>query len=198
MGLLAFDPDLASAASGQRVVTPAGMVLDGALDRVPAPPPVNASEVPDTIVDFLEFYLLNYLKPATGEQTPFTHFGRQLFEGIGCGGCHVPDLQLQRDRRVADVETVFDAVRGIFNRLFATARPLYGEVHDHASHAPRKVPLLAPVLVRGIFSDLKLHDLGPAFHERNYDGTVRTRFVTTPLWGVEARLPTGTTDAAST
>jgi hypothetical protein len=191
MGLLAFDRDLASAASGQRVVTPAGMVLDGALDRVSAPPPVGASEVPDTIVDFLEFYLLNYLKPATGEQTPFTRFGRQLFERIGCGGCHVPDLQLQRDRRVADVETVFDAGRGIFNRLFATARPLYGEVHDHAGHAPRKVPLLAPVLVRGIFSDLKLHDLGPAFHERNYDGTVRTRFVTTPLWGVGSTSPYG-------
>ena len=191
MGLLASDPDLTRAAAGQGVVTPSGMVLDGALDRVSPPPAADASEIPETLVDFLEFYLLNYFKPGTGEQTPFTRFGRQVFEQIGCGRCHVPDLQVARDRRVADVETVFDSTRGTFNRLFATARPLYGTVDDHAGHPPRKVPLLAPILVRGIFTDLKLHDLGPAFHERNYDGTIRTRFLTTPLWGVGSTPPYG-------
>jgi hypothetical protein len=191
MGLLVFDTDVAGAAAGQRVVTPSGMVLDGSLDRVPAPTGGGAGDVPDAAVDFLEFYLLNYFKPGTGEPTPFTHLGRRMFEQIGCSRCHVPDLQLARDRRVADVETVFDTIRGIFNRLFATARPLYGEIHDHAGHPSRKPPLLSPVLVRGVFTDLKLHDLGPAFHERNYDGTIRTRFLTTPLWGVGSTPPYG-------
>ena len=45
--------------------------------------------------------------------------------------------------------------------------------------------------MRGIYTDFKLHDLGPAFHERNYDGTLRTRFLTTPLWGVGSTPPYG-------
>ncbi len=191
MGLLAPDPDTAQAASGQRVTTPSGMVLDGALDRVPAPPPVGTSEVPVSLVDFLEFYLLNYFKPGTGDQTQFTRQGRHLFEQIGCARCHVPDLAIEQDRRVADVKTAFDPARGIFNRLFATARPLHEEIHDHAGHPPLKPPRLGSFFVRGIFTDLKLHDLGPAFHERNYDGTIRARFLTAPLWGVGSTPPYG-------
>src|SRR5262249_53263864 len=46
-------------------------------------------------------------------------------------------------------------------------------------------------LVRNIFTDFKRHDLGPNFHERNYDGTTRTHFLTTPLWGVASTAPYG-------
>jgi Di-haem oxidoreductase, putative peroxidase len=46
-------------------------------------------------------------------------------------------------------------------------------------------------VVRNIFTDFKRHDLGPNFHERNYDGTTRTQFLTTPLWGVAATAPYG-------
>jgi hypothetical protein len=191
MGLLAADPDLVRAASGQRVTTPSGLVLDGTLDRVAAPAGGGPEEIPESLVDFLEFYLMNYFKPGTGEQTAFTRQGRHLLEQIGCARCHVPDLAIARDRRVADVETVFDPTRGIFNRLFASAEPLLAQVEDHAGHPPRRPPLLGPFLVRDIFTDLKLHDLGPAFHERNYDGTMRTRFLTTPLWGVGNTPPYG-------
>ena len=38
MGLEAFDPDLAKASGGERVVTPSGMVLDGTVDDIEAPP----------------------------------------------------------------------------------------------------------------------------------------------------------------
>src|SRR5207253_500135 len=38
MGLEVNDPDLANAHAGARVVTPSGMVLDGALDAIDAPP----------------------------------------------------------------------------------------------------------------------------------------------------------------
>jgi CxxC motif-containing protein (DUF1111 family) len=55
----------------------------------------------------MEFYLLNYFKPATYEQTPGVITGRQKFQDIGCSQCHIPDLQIDRDRRVADLETVY-------------------------------------------------------------------------------------------
>ena len=45
--------------------------------------------------------------------------------------------------------------------------------------------------MRNIFTDLKRHDVGPAFYERNYDGTMQTQFMTTPLWGVGTTAPYG-------
>ena len=38
--------------------------------------------------------------------------------------------------------------------------------------------------MRNIFTDFKRHDLGPNFHEVEFDNTLRTEFLTTPLWGV--------------
>jgi hypothetical protein len=55
------DPDLTAADGGQRVVTPAGMVLDGTTDDIEGPP-IGSGELDPAIVDFLEFYLLNYFK----------------------------------------------------------------------------------------------------------------------------------------
>jgi hypothetical protein len=195
MGLISDDPDLTTASAGGRVTTPAGMVLDGALDRIDPPfagPPVGSvTEVPESLIDFVEFYLLNYFRPALYQQTTAVTQGRRLFDRLGCGRCHVPDLTLERDRRVADVETVHDPERGVFNGLFATAVPLHGELADRAGLPPHKPPLLGPFLVRNIFTDFKRHDLGPSFHERNFDGTMNTQFVTAPLWGVGSTAPYG-------
>lgn len=82
-------------------------------------------DIPTSLVDFMEFYLFNYFKPAVYQQTEQTRQGRALFERVGCGQCHIPDLQIERDRRVADVETSCDPDRGIFNNLFATPVPLF-------------------------------------------------------------------------
>jgi mono/diheme cytochrome c family protein len=201
MGLQAVDPDLAAAAGGARVVTPSGMVLDGRFDRIEAPPATDpaadpdgdgvSNEVPASLVDFMEFYLLNYFKAGLGQQTGGVAEGEKTFKEIGCASCHVPDLTVVRDRRVADVETVYDPVRGAFNRLFATARPLFTAVPDDTGFPPVKKPAAAPFVVRNIFTDFKRHDLGPGFHERNYDGTMRTHFVTTALWGVGSSGPYG-------
>ncbi len=118
MGLEAVDPDLLTASRGGRIMTPAGMVLDGTADRIEAPPVESpsddgdgdgvANEVPASIVDHLEFYLLNYFKPATYLETAKTRLGERTFDRIGCTSCHVPDLVIERDRRVADVETHYD------------------------------------------------------------------------------------------
>jgi hypothetical protein len=197
MGLQAQDPELTEASSGGRLVTPAGMVLDGALDRVEPPRELTASpagtghEIPTSLVDHLEFYLLNYFKPGIYRQTAETQAGRHLMEVIGCTQCHTPDLPLAHDRRVADVDTRYDPQRGALNRLFATATPLFEEVDDGSGLPTLKRPLRQPFLVRDVFTDFKRHDLGPEFHEQDFKGAVTTRFMTTPLWGVGSTAPYG-------
>lgn len=197
MGLQPDDPEVTAAAAGGRMVTPAGMVLDGALDRVEPPRELTdeqvatGHEIPTSIVDHLEFYLLNYFKPGTYRETAVTEAGRKLMDQIGCTQCHVPDLQLAKDRRVADVETRYDPERGGHNHLYATAAPLHNEVDDGSGYPTLKYPLLQPFMVRDIFTDFKRHDLGPKFHERNFDGTVTTKLMTMPLWGVGSTAPYG-------
>jgi Di-haem oxidoreductase, putative peroxidase len=190
MGLQVADPDLAAASAGQRVVTPAGMVLDGTSDNIEGPP-IGPGEIDPSIVDFLEFYLLNYFKAGRGEIAQDASQGQQLMERTGCTRCHVPDLAIVRDRRVADVETVFDPQRGRFNRLFATAKTLFASISDVPLLPALKRPLFGSFAVRNIYTDFKRHDLGPAFHEREYDGTIRRQFLTTALWGVGSTSPYG-------
>jgi mono/diheme cytochrome c family protein len=201
MGLQVVDPELAAAHDGGRITTPAGMVLDGAKDRIEAPAATTtgedpdgdgvSNEIPTSIVDFMEFYLLNYFKPATYEQTAGVTAGRQKFRDVGCVQCHIPDLQVNRDRRVADLETVYDPVDGIFNNLFATASARFIQQDDGSGFPARKLPANQPFLVKNIFTDFKRHDLGPNFYERNYDGTMRKQFLTTALWGVGTTAPYG-------
>lgn len=201
MGIDAVDPLLAQAANGGRVVTPSGMVLDGRLDRIERPPaqfPGQDSdgdgvlnELPQALVDHMEFYLLNYFKPGLYRQTPETEQGLALFNQIGCNRCHIQNLTINNDRRVADVETVYDPARGNFNQLFATVTPRFVEQNDGSGHPTLKLPAGGPFVVRNFFADMKRHDLGPAFHERNYDGTIQTEFMTEPLWGVGSTPPYG-------
>lgn len=202
MGMQSPDPDLFDASQGQRVVTPSGMVLDGSLDALPAPkadddPGLDVdhdgvtNEVDPALVDHLEFYLLNSFKPAVHEQSPLAAAGRNLMDAFGCTGCHVESLVIERDRRVADVDTRFDPQRGIFNRLFSTAEARFFEVTDDPALPPLRVPAGERFVVRNFFADLKRHDLGPAFWERNFDGSLQREFMTEPLWGVGSTSPYG-------
>jgi hypothetical protein len=163
MGLEAPDPDLLTASGGGAVTTPSGMVLNGTLDTISPPPALSAVDDPD---------------------------GDGMVNKIGCARCHTPDMTIDGDRRVADVDTSFDPLQGIFNQLFSTATPLLNVTPD-PPHPPRQEPALKSFQVEGIYSDLKRHDLGPNFHERQYDGTITTHFVTEPLWGVATTAPYG-------
>jgi hypothetical protein len=192
VGLEINDPDLARAGAGQKVVTPSGMVLDGSLDRIDRPPAPDAEtgqyEIDPAIVDHLEFYLLNYFKPGLGQQNVTTALGRKVFNRTGCISCHISNLQINHDRRVADVATVYDPVNGNFNNLFATATTLINVIDDHhMGLPPLKQPQEKPFLVENIFTDFKRHDLGPTFYERNYDGTLQKQFLTRALWGVGSK-----------
>jgi mono/diheme cytochrome c family protein len=201
MGLQAFDPLLLQAAAGARISTPTGMVLDGSQDLVKtgiaqseADDPDHdgiKNEIPAALVDYLEFYLFNYFKPGTYRQTAATDTGRQLMTKIGCTSCHVPDAAITRDRRIADVETGYDRTFGLFNALFANATLQVSEDDDGSGLPTIKRPLGKPFVVHNFFADMKRHDLGPKFHERNYDGTLTTEFMTEPLWGVGSSPPYG-------
>ena len=203
MGLEASDPVLCAASDPVNPVatkSPAGMVFDPKLDTIARPPVCDpnqdgdgdkvVNEIDPALLDHMEFYLLNYFKPAVGEFPERAKQGPGLLDRIGCTGCHIRNLQVQRDRRVADVETQFDPTKGIFNRLFATLTALFTPVNDGQAF-PQLLPKENAFLVTNIFTDFKRHDLGPAFHERQYDGTLRRMFVTEPLWGVGSTAPYG-------
>lgn len=202
MGFQCFDPEVTKAGTQKiQAITPAGMILDGGTDTIEVPPDPDPSKVAagqaprnqmaTAVVDYLEFYLLNYFKPGLAEQTLSVGRGRQTFDRVGCNSCHMGNLQIERDRRVADLETVYDPDRGNFNRLFATAMPLFKAVDDGSGLPTRKLPKMEPFLVKNIFTDFKRHDLGPNFWERNYDGTYQRQFLTTALWGVGTTAPYG-------
>jgi CxxC motif-containing protein (DUF1111 family) len=118
--------------------------------------------------------------------------GLSKFKQIGCASCHVQNLRINRDRRVADVETRYDPVRGNpINNMFATATAFFTQIDDGRGFPTIKRPNFGSFVVRNIFTDFRRHDLGPNFHEINYDGTIRRAFLTTPLWGVVSTGPYG-------
>ena len=189
-----IDPDLLTASAGGRVVTPSGMVLDGSKDKITPPPPpdaINGNEIDPALVDHLEFYLLNYFKPGHDQQTTFTNHGRAVFQQTGCGSCHIANMTINHDRRVADVETNYDSVNGVFNSLYSTASTLYYTVDDGSGYPTLKLPVGGSFLVKDLFADFKRHDLGTNFYERNWDGTLQTQFLTKALWGVGTDGPYG-------
>jgi hypothetical protein len=89
------------------------------------------------------------------------------------------------------VETSYDPQRGIFNDLFAVASLLVSENDDGSGHPTIKIPNRNSFMIRNFYADMKRHDLGPSFHERNYNGTITRQFMTEPLWGVGSTAPYG-------
>jgi hypothetical protein len=212
MGLEAPDPDTLLSAGGGTVLTPSGMSLNGRIDSIERPP-VNlptldgdldgkVNEIPTSIVDFMEFYLLNYFKagtsiqPGLGGTETDVALGRTLFTASGCASCHIANLTISSDRRVADLETVFNDVDGNpINRLFATASLRINAFTDGTGLPSLKLPAGQSFVVRNFFADLKRHDLGPNMHEINYEtcamceNNFTQMFITEPLWGVGSTPP---------
>jgi hypothetical protein len=223
MGLEGFDQDLITAANGADVTTPSGMVLSGSIDKIEIAPVGSPTEdgdldeafdeIPESIADFMEFYLLNYFKPGT-QVTPTNQaavtMGRATFTAIGCATCHRATLTVSNDRRVADLETNFSDFTPAmpmmsgnpFNRMFAVATTFVTLVNDVPGSMPdggMGTPGLPPLrnrvahsfVVRNFFADLKRHSLGPNFDERLYEGGFTTMHMTEPLWGVGTTAPYG-------
>jgi hypothetical protein len=124
--------------------------------------------------------------------------GRATFTSIGCTTCH-GRRPIASDRRIADLETNFSEFTPAmpmtsgnpFNRMFAVATAFVTETSDVADLPTLKRHSNHSFVVRNIFTDFKRHDLGLNFHERNYEGTLSTLFITEPLWGVGTTAPYG-------
>ena len=93
MGLQAWDPIICAATDPvkpQAMTSPSGFKYDPALDKFERPPSCSNAEDPDgdghageidpALVDYLEFYLLNYFKPGQYRTTPRAAEGLQFME----------------------------------------------------------------------------------------------------------------------
>jgi hypothetical protein len=136
-------------------------------------------EVSQGDLDLAEHFLLNHPRPAERHRGPRAVLGRRLFDRIGCARCHVPDWEIRAaadggpgDRRFFDLATDLDDAGRLRGRVVSVERG-------------------SGVLVRGLYSDLRSHDLGEGFREVQFDGSVITRHRTTPLWGVGSTAPYG-------
>jgi hypothetical protein len=212
MGLESFDNDLILAAGGADVLKPAGMLLSGSIDKIEIAPVGSITEdgdldeavdeIPESIVDFMEFYLLHYFKAGT-QITPTNSaavtIGRATFTALGCNSCHRPTFTIASDRRVADLETNFSDFTpempmtsgNPFNRMFAQATAFLTVTDDGSGLPTLKRHSNHSFVVRNFFADFKRHDIGVNFYERNYEGTLSTLFITEPLWGVGTTAPYG-------
>ncbi len=128
-------------------------------------------EICEGDLDLAEFHQLNLPRPAELRRTPRRARGRELLERSGCTACHIPDWKVRRDRRYFDLEVVEEDGE------------LRGRLHPVAPGGG--------FAVRGLYSDLRHHDVGERFHEVQFDGSRIRRFRTPPLWGVGSTAPYG-------
>ena len=204
MGLQAWDPVLCAVTDPDTPIatqSPSGFIYEPDQDTFERPAVCDqfadadadgvAGEIDPALIDHMEFYLLNYFKPAQYKQSDLTRLGRRLMDQAKCTSCHVADLTIDSDRRVADVETNYDPQKGIFNDLFAVASTRFGTPIVDADIYPILPASGEPFVVKHFFSDLKRHDLGEGFYEREYDDSLVKEFVTEPLWGVGSTAPYG-------
>lgn len=153
-------------------------------------------EISEGELDLAEWYLLNHPAPARARVTQRVTRGESLFRSIGCAACHVPDWHLHAaNPQASDYTRRYDGDRRFFDlqvEYDERARRLQGRVVSLADDQDgQTVPRRGVTLVRGLYSDLKYHDLGEAFHQVQYDGSVVKRWRTSPLWGVGSTAPYG-------
>ncbi len=153
-------------------------------------------EISEGDLDVVEWYLLNHPAPARGKITADAARGEKLFHQIGCTTCHVPDWHLfSHNPDAADYTQRFDGDRRFFELQVAyndQTERLEGRLHYLAERRGKSwLPRRRDYTIRGIYSDFKYHDVGPAFYQMQFDGSVVRQWRTTPLWGVGTTAPYG-------
>lgn len=153
-------------------------------------------EITEGDLDMVEWYLLNHPAPVRGRQTPAVARGERLFESIGCASCHVPDWHLHAHNGSArDYTARFDGDRRFFDlqvNFNPQSERLEGKVAILADRQGRVLkPRRQAYTIRGIYSDLKYHDVGADFYQMQFDGSLVRQWRTTPLWGVGCTAPYG-------
>ncbi|HEY1375903.1 MAG TPA: di-heme oxidoredictase family protein, partial [Gemmataceae bacterium] len=165
-------------------------------------------EITEGDLDVVEWYLLNHPAPTRGRPSAAARRGESVFSNIGCATCHSPDWNLPAsgtalaacgyagddshsrkrqytaagDRRFFDLQVHWNP----------KAERLEGKLVSLADkRGDRLVPRRGPVAVRGVYSDFKYHDVGPAFYQMQFDGSLVKQWRTTPLWGTGSTAPYG-------
>jgi hypothetical protein len=160
-------------------------------------------EISEGDLDMAEWYLLNHPAPARGEITPSVRRGEILFRQIACAACHVPDWHLFAANPTApDYTQRYDGDRRLFELQVAfndKTERLEGKlVHLAERQDERWIPRRGAYTVCGLYSDFKYHDVGEAFYQVQFDGTVVKKWRTLPLWGVGSTAPYGHDGASLT
>ncbi len=140
-------------------------------------------------LDLIEWYQLNHPSPAEKPMSSQRRRGRELMTSTGCTSCHVPDWKIEKGNPAAEDYTQ----RFAGDRRFVDVQVGWNAA---ASRLEGKVVRLDPskrdaYTVRGLWSDLAHHDVGPAFHQVQFDGSILRKFRTAPLWGVGSSAPYG-------
>ncbi|WP_425100864.1 di-heme oxidoredictase family protein [Tropicibacter sp. S64] len=143
------------------------------------------AELSEGDADAAEFYMLHVPPPAV---VPLPGFdaGKALFAEVGCTSCHVESWHLPG----RDPQTGEGGDRRLFD-LALKSRPGGPEGRLIDLRGADGKPLRGALDVAGVYSDFKHWDLGPAFDEVRYDGSVQTTHRTAPLWGVGSTAPFG-------
>jgi len=147
------------------------------------------TEISEGDLDLAEWFMLNSPRPAFRGTPQQYQDGLRSFRQLGCAQCHVPDWEIREqdehfdgDRRFFDLETTFHPPSGQLQGRLVELFDLEDGLH---------VPCRDDFLVRGLFSDLKHHDMGEAFEEMDFGGTKNRSWRTPPLWGVGSGFPWG-------
>lgn len=147
----------------------------------------HLNEISEGDLDLAEWFMLHAPRPAYAGTEDSYQAGLALMESFNCTSCHTPDWDVlprgngfEGDRRVFDLETSYDAASG---ELSGRLVPLWNKVGDQ--HIPKR----GGFLVRGLFSDLRHHDLGERAREIDFGGTQNSLWRTPPLWGVGSGFP---------
>jgi len=146
-------------------------------------------EISEGDVDLGEWFLLNTPRPAFAGPAQEFDLGVAALTKLGCTACHVSEWEIRAqdevfagDRRLFDFDVSWNGASG---RLEGGLVPLW------STDGPLYVPNRESFRVRGLFTDLAHHDMGPGCEELDFGGTTNTLWRTPPLWGVGSSFPWG-------
>ncbi|HEX4951999.1 MAG TPA: di-heme oxidoredictase family protein [Thermoanaerobaculia bacterium] len=154
----------------------------------------HPTELSQGDVDAAEWAMLQAPAPAVAA-TPESERGRSVLAAVGCQRCHVETWRIEaRDpsRGLAGDRRFFDLA--VTSRPGPDGRPeLVGRLRrlDQVLPDGRRVPRGDAFDVERVYSDFQQWDLGPAFWERRFDGSLQKEHRTSPLWGVGSTAPYG-------
>lgn len=150
----------------------------------------HLNEISEGDLDLAEWFMLHAPRPAFAGTPALRQRGEGRMEELGCTECHVPDWRIQAenglyegDRRVFDLDVRWNPGKG---RLEGALVNL-SEVLPNGDIVPER----RKFDVRGLYTDLRHHEMGPALAETGYDGVQNSLWRTPPLWGVGSGFPWG-------